>query len=96
VLWHWAQALLRDKGYHATWLRAALTGSGITPCNPSRANRTFAIAYDRELYRQRRDIENMFSKLKDWRRIHIRYDRCAKTSCQPSASRPPSSSESDK
>ncbi len=24
-------------------------------------------------------IENMFGRLKDWRRIHTRYDRCAHT-----------------
>ena len=31
------------------------------------------------LYRQRHKIENMFGRLKDWRRIHTRYDRCAHT-----------------
>ena len=31
---------------------------------------------DKALYRQRHKIENMFGKLKDWRRIHTRYDRC--------------------
>lgn len=30
-------------------------------------------------YRQRHKIENMFGKLKDWRRIHNRHDRCAHT-----------------
>jgi len=30
-------------------------------------------------YRQRHKIENMFGRLKDWRRIHTRYDRCAHT-----------------
>ena len=30
------------------------------------------------LYRQRYKIENMFAKLKDWRRIHTRYDRCGR------------------
>jgi transposase len=30
-------------------------------------------------YRQRYKIENMFGRLKDWRRIHARYDRCAYT-----------------
>ncbi|MDP3173310.1 MAG: IS5/IS1182 family transposase, partial [Phenylobacterium sp.] len=24
-------------------------------------------------------IENLFARLKDWRRIHTRYDRCAHT-----------------
>jgi transposase len=31
------------------------------------------------LYRQRHKVENMFAKLKDWRRISMRYDRCAHT-----------------
>ncbi len=29
------------------------------------------------LCRQRHRIENLFARLKDWRRIHTRYDRCA-------------------
>jgi transposase len=29
--------------------------------------------------RQRHKVGNMFGKLKDWRRIHTRYDRCAHT-----------------
>ena len=37
------------------------------------------IPLDRVLYRKRHKIENMFGKLKDWRRIHTRYDRCAHT-----------------
>ena len=28
------------------------------------------------LYRQRHKIENMFARLKDWRRVATRYDRC--------------------
>jgi transposase len=31
------------------------------------------------LYNQRHKIENMFARLKDWRRIATRYDRCAHT-----------------
>ena len=36
-----------------------------------------AVYYDKNLYRQRRKIEIMFGRLKDWRRIAMRYDRCA-------------------
>lgn len=43
------------------------------------ANRKVQIPYDHALYRQHHKIENMFGKLKDWRRIHTRYDRCAHT-----------------
>jgi len=31
------------------------------------------------LYKQRQKIENMFDKIKDWRRIALRYDRCVHT-----------------
>lgn len=74
-----AKTLLGDKGYDADWFRQALTKRGIAACIPSKANRKTPIPHDRELYRQRHKIENMFGKLKDWRRIHTRYDRCAHT-----------------
>ena len=74
-----AKAMLGDRGYDADWFRNALTERGIVPCIPSKSNRKIAIPHDRTLYRQRHKIENMFGKLKDWRRIHTRYDRCAHT-----------------
>ena len=72
-----AKALLGDKGYDANWFRAALAQRGIEPCIPPKANRKELIEYDTVLYRQRHKIENMFGRIKDWRRIHTRYDRCA-------------------
>jgi len=72
-----AKALLGDKGYDADWFRSALAARGIAPCIPPKANRREALEYDKVLYRQRHKIENMFGRLKDWRRIHTRYDRCA-------------------
>ena len=39
----------------------------------------YEIPYDKTLYKQRHKVENMFGKLKDWRRIAMRYDRCAHT-----------------
>jgi transposase len=74
-----AKVLLGDRGYDANWFRNALTARGIEPCIPSKANRKIQISYDRSLYRKRHKIENMFGRLKDWRRIHTRYDRCAHT-----------------
>ena len=74
-----AKELLGDRGYDADWFRKALDERGITACIPGRSNRRIPIGYDRELYRQRHKIENMFGRLKDWRRIHTRYDRCAHT-----------------
>ena len=71
--------MLCDRGADPDWFRRALTARGIIPCIPSRANRKIQIAHDRALYRQRHKIENMFGRLKDWRRIHTRYDQCAHT-----------------
>ncbi|MFC3714534.1 IS5 family transposase [Sphingoaurantiacus capsulatus] len=74
-----ARAMLGDRGYDARWFREALAERGITACIPSHRTRKIQPPYDRTLYRQRHKIENMFARLKDWRRIHTRYDRCAHT-----------------
>ena len=74
-----ANELLGDGGYDADWFRHALTERGITARIPSKSNRKTPIEHDRALYRERHKIENMFGRLKDWRRIHTRYDRCAHT-----------------
>jgi len=74
-----ASVLLADRGYDADWFRAALIKRGIAPCIPPKKNRKVRIEYDKTLYKQRYKVENMFGKLKDWRRIAMRYDRCAHT-----------------
>jgi transposase len=74
-----AKTLLGDKGYDADWLRTALAQRGIAACIPSKANRKVPIPHDTALYHRRHKIEIMFGRLKDWRRIHTRYDRCAHT-----------------
>jgi transposase len=74
-----AQTLIGDRGYDSNGFREALTERGIEPCIPSSRSRKVPIPHDKALYRQRHKIENMFAKLKDWRRIATRYDRCAHT-----------------
>jgi transposase len=74
-----ASSLIGDRGYDSNWFRSALADKGITPCIPPTRSRKVPIAYDKMLYRQRHKVENMFAKLKDWRRIATRYDRCAHT-----------------
>ena len=37
------------------------------------------IKYDKRRYRRRNRIEIMFGRLKDWRRVATRYDRCPTT-----------------
>lgn len=72
-----AKVLIADWGYDADWLRWALADRGIKTCIPSRKGRKIAIPHDPVLYRLRHRIKNMFGRLKDWRRIATRHDRCA-------------------
>ena len=74
-----AQVLIGDKGYDSDHFRESLKHRNIKPCIPPRANRKTPANYDKALYKQRHKIENMFAKIKDWRRIAMRYDRCAHT-----------------
>ena len=71
-----AKTLLADRGYDADWLRRALKEWDILPCIPSRRNRLTPIPHDAELHRKRQVIENSYAKLKGWRRVATRYDRC--------------------
>lgn len=74
-----AKELLADKGHDSDWFRAALTAQGTTACIPPRKNRKIQYHYDKDLYRQHHKIENVFGRIKDWRRVATRYDRCAHT-----------------
>lgn len=73
-----AQWLLADRGYDADWFRDALQEKGITPCIPGRKSRNKTVKYDKRRYKRRNRIEIMFGRLKDWRRVATRYDRCPK------------------
>jgi len=74
-----AHVLIADKGYDSDWFRGALASLDIKPCIPGRSNRKQPVDYDKNLYKTRNRIERMFGRLKDWRRVATRYDRCAHT-----------------
>lgn len=69
--------LLGDKGYDADRLRRLTREAGATPVIPGRRNRKRSIRYDEQRYRSRHLIENAFCRLKDFRRVHTRYDKLA-------------------
>jgi transposase len=69
---------LADKGYDADWFREALQDKGIKPCIPGRSSRDKPVKHDKRRYKRRHRIENMFGRLKDWRRVAMRFDRCPK------------------
>ncbi|AQS90573.1 transposase [Gluconobacter albidus] len=71
-----AQWMLADRGYDADWFRDAPEEKGIRPCIPGRRNRGKPVKYDRRKYKRRNRIKIMFGRLKDWRGVATRYDRC--------------------
>lgn len=48
-------------------------------CIPGRKSRKKAVRHDKRSYKRRNRIEIMFGRLKDWRRVAPRYDRCPET-----------------
>lgn len=73
-----AEWLLADRGYDADWFRDALKDKGIKPYIPGRKSRGKPIKHDKRRYKRRNRIEIMFGRLKEWRRVATRYDRCPK------------------
>jgi transposase len=73
-----ADWLLGDRGYDADWFRDALKVKGIRPCIPGQKSRIEPVKYDKRRYKRRNPIEIMFGRLKDWRPVATRYDRCPK------------------
>lgn len=70
-------AVLADRGYDSDANRAAIRAAGADPCIPPRKNRTEPIDYDRHLYRERNVVERFFARVKQYRRVAIRYEKKA-------------------
>jgi len=50
----------------------------LPPLTPGGKSRGKPVKYDKRRYKRRNRIEIMFDRLKDWRRVATRYDRCPK------------------
>jgi transposase len=73
-----ADALIADKAFDAEErVLRPLARAGKTAVIPPKANRKEARAYDKDLYKARHLIENLFAKLKQYRAIATRYDKRA-------------------
>jgi transposase len=67
--------VIEDKGYDSDKHRINLRSNNNTPVIPGRKNRKEPIVYDRALYKTRRNIEILFGKIKENRRLAIRFDK---------------------
>lgn len=73
-----ADYLLADKGYDSQDFVDAAEEAGMVPVIPSRRNRIEPRAYDPVLYRERNQIERLFNRLKNCRRLATRYEKTAR------------------
>ena len=64
-------------GNDANHWRAWLIRRNTQPVIPNKENRKQPHAYDSKRYKNRNTIERMFGRLKDYRRIAMRYDKNA-------------------
>lgn len=69
--------LIADRGYDADGLRRALRDGDAEPVIPGRRSRKRPVRHDQRLYRERWRIEATVCRLKDFRRVAIRYDKLA-------------------
>ncbi len=74
-----ADWMIADRGQDADWFRDAFINKELRPCVLGRKSRGKAVCDDKCRYSRRNRIKIMFGRLKDWRRVATRHDRCAKT-----------------
>jgi len=73
------EEVIGNRGYDSNRIRRVPVERNITAGIPSKTNRKSEPSYNWHLCKKRHLIENMLAKLKDWRRVAPRYDRCAHT-----------------
>ena len=73
------QTVARCKGDDADWFRDGFAQRTISACLPARGKGSHPARQADRLDTQRHTIENRFGRLKGWRRLALRDDRCAHT-----------------
>ena len=69
------EAVLADKGYDSDALVQTITETGAECVIPPTKNRKEQREYDTHLYKERNQVERLFNKLKNFRRVATRYDK---------------------
>ena len=74
-----ANMVIADKGYDADDILLAIEAAGSEAVVPPRINRIVQRDYNRDIYKQRNNVERFFQKIKNYRRIATRYERLTVT-----------------
>ena len=67
--------VIADMGYDSDKFRSELRGNNNVPVIPGRKNRKEEIVYDRQRYKKRGLIERIFGRMKENRRLTVRYEK---------------------
>jgi transposase len=67
--------VVEDMGYDCDRHRRELEANNNTPVIPGRKNRKVAVPYDKTVDKLRQRIERFFGKLKENRRLAVRYEK---------------------
>lgn len=67
--------VVEDRGYDSDAHRAFLRSQNNVPVIPGRCHRKHEVIYDKVIYKMRRNIEIFFGKLKENKRLSMRYDK---------------------
>ena len=71
----WLCSVVMDGAYEGNKTRNLAFTLGFNPVTPPNPRRLQPWIIDTELYKKRNEIERLFRKLKDFRRIFTRYDK---------------------
>lgn len=71
--------VVEDMGYDSDEHRNSLRSQNNVPVIPGRKNRKVKIIYDKAIYKLRGGIERYFGKLKENKRLCLRFDKEDKT-----------------
>ena len=64
-----------DMGYDSDEYRALLRGSNNIPVIPGRSNRNKVVEHDKRKYALRKRVEQFFGRIKENRRLTVRYEK---------------------
>ncbi len=68
-------ALIGDKAFDADWLIEEIGDSGAMAVIPARRHRTVPRHHDREMYKWRHRIGNVFARIREFRAVATRCDK---------------------
>ena len=67
--------LVADRAYEGNETRQLALALGYTPVIPPKSNRRDPWDFNRDIYKQRNEVERLFRRLKGYRRVFVRYDK---------------------